>query len=67
MSERQLGRFDFEGGQYVKIVASGEVDTEEALDAIEEIIALKRKFLAREKAKGSQVPATDTEPKKNYD
>jgi hypothetical protein len=62
---RLLGRFDFEGGRFVKIEAFGEIDTEEALDMIEEIISLKRKSLAREKAKSSQGILMGKEPEKN--
>lgn len=48
--ERQLGRYDFEDGGYVQIVAGGKVDTESALDMLETIIALKRKEIERRKA-----------------
>ncbi len=45
--QRQLGRYDFEDGSYVQIVASGPVETEEALDMIKTIVELKRKELQR--------------------
>ena len=64
---RLLGRFDFEGGRFVKIEAFGEIETEEALDMIEEIIALKRKSLAREKAKSSREALGGKELQKNSD
>lgn len=44
---RQLGRYDFEGGGYVQIIAGGEVDTEAALDMIQTLLELKRKELSR--------------------
>jgi hypothetical protein len=46
-NERPIGRYDFEGGAYVRIAAFGEVDTEEALDMVETLIALKRNELKR--------------------
>jgi hypothetical protein len=46
-SERSIGRWDFEGGAYVRIAASGEIDTEEALDMVETLIRLKRQELER--------------------
>jgi hypothetical protein len=47
--ERQIGRYDFEGGLYVRISASKEIDTEEALEMAETIIQLKRQELKRKK------------------
>jgi hypothetical protein len=40
----------FNGISYVRIMAHGEIDTEEALEMVETLIALKRKELARRKA-----------------
>lgn len=57
--ERQVGRYDFEGGQYVRILATNDVDTEEALEMIETMVALKRKELARKKRAAIVVPAPD--------
>lgn len=48
-SERQISRYDFEGGQYVRIIATKEIDTEEALDMAQTMIDLKRRELARKK------------------
>lgn len=45
--ERSIGRYDYEGGAYVRISASGDIDTEEALDMVETLIELKRAELAR--------------------
>lgn len=45
--ERSIGRYDFEGGAFVRIVASPDLATEEALDMVETLIELKRKELAR--------------------
>ncbi len=39
---RQLGRYDFEGGAFVQILAGGNIDTEAALDMIETLLKLKR-------------------------
>lgn len=46
---RQIGRYDFEDGGFVKIVASAEIDTEEALSMVETIVELKRKEIERRK------------------
>jgi hypothetical protein len=46
---RQIGRYDFEEGGFVKIVASPEIDTEEALSMVETIVQLKRKEIERRK------------------
>jgi hypothetical protein len=62
--ERLLGRYDYEDGSYIKIAASGGVDTETALEMVETLISLKRKELERRrKAKTSaqSVRATDTD------
>jgi len=48
-SERQISLYDFEDGQYVRIVATKGISTEEALDMAETMIELKRKELARKK------------------
>lgn len=47
--ERQIGRYDFEGGAYVRISAFGEIGTAEALEMAQTIIDLKRKELERRK------------------
>jgi hypothetical protein len=47
--ERPIGRYDYEDGSYIKIVASGDVDTETALEMVETLIALKRRELERRK------------------
>jgi hypothetical protein len=47
IDDRQIGRYDFEGGAFVRISVSGDIDTEEALDMVQTIIDLKRKELAR--------------------
>jgi hypothetical protein len=46
---RQIGRYDFEEGGFVKITASPEIDTEEALSMVETIVQLKRKEIERRK------------------
>lgn len=55
--ERPIGRYDFEGGGYVRIVARGEIETEEALDMIETLISLKRKELQRKRKLAVTEPA----------
>lgn len=55
-NERPIGRYDFEGGAYVRIAASGEIDTETALDMVQTLIDLKRKELARKNAVSNVVP-----------
>ena len=49
--ERPIGRYDYEDGSYVRIMARGDLDTEEALDMVETLIAMKRKELARRKSR----------------
>lgn len=44
-NERSLGRHDFDDGSYVRIVTSGDLDTDEALMWVEILIATKRKEL----------------------
>lgn len=56
---RQLGRYDFEGGAFVQLLAGGDIDTEAALDMIETLLKLKRAELkAKPKAQtiGSDEP-----------
>lgn len=57
-SERQISRYDFEGGQYVRIIATKEIDTEEALDMAQTMIDLKRKELGRKKHLAIAPPAS---------
>lgn len=49
VSERRLGRWDFEGGGYIEIRATSDIDTEEALEMLETLIDLKRKELSRKR------------------
>lgn len=49
--ERPVGRYDYEDGSYVQIMARGDIDTEEALKMVETLVALKRKELARRKGR----------------
>lgn len=53
--ERPIGRYDYEDGSYVRILAGGDIDTEAALEMVETLISLKRKELARRKSTGSAV------------
>ncbi|MFZ3237108.1 MAG: hypothetical protein WA184_17285, partial [Stellaceae bacterium] len=48
--ERPIGRYDYEDGSYVRVVASGDIETEEALQMVETLIELKRRELTRRKA-----------------
>jgi len=48
---RQIGRYDFEDGGFVKIVASPEIGTEDALTMVETIVELKRKELVARQAR----------------
>jgi hypothetical protein len=47
--DRTIGRYDFEGGAYVRIAASDDLETEAALDMVETLIQLKRAELKRKK------------------
>jgi hypothetical protein len=55
--ERPIGRYDYEDGSYVRIMARGDIDTEEALEMVETLIDLKRKELERRKSRESSVEA----------
>ena len=56
-SERPIGRYDFEGGAYVRIAASIDLDTEEALDMVETLIQLKRKEIERANKRANATPS----------
>lgn len=58
---RQIGRYDFEEGGFVKIMASPEIDTEEALSMVETLIELKRAEIARRKQRIASQPALTIE------
>lgn len=49
VGEKRLGRWDFEGGGFVEIRATADIDTEEALDMVETLIELRRKELSRKR------------------
>lgn len=53
--ERQIGINDLEGGEYVRIVATMGVETEEALQWAEDIIARKRRELEMRKKQAPQM------------
>ena len=61
-NERPIARYDFEGGAYVRVAASGDIDTEAALDMVQTLIDLKRAELTRKKRDGyvATVIATPT-------
>lgn len=56
-NSREIGKYNFEEGGFVQILAGGTVDIEEVLDMVETLVHLKRKELKRRKASESQVPA----------
>jgi hypothetical protein len=58
--ERPIGRYDYEDGSYVRIVSGGNLDTEEALDMVETLIALKRTELKRRKTNEQRSPKLPT-------
>jgi hypothetical protein len=66
-NERSIGRYDFEGGAFVRIAASPDLDTETALDMVETLIGLKRKELERKKAAGKTKQVVDNLPRENPD
>ena len=53
---RQIARYDFEEGGFVKITASPEVGTEDALDMVETMIQLKRNEIALRKQRIARLP-----------
>lgn len=53
-NERLLGQWEFEGGGHVRIVASGDVDTGEALDMVDVLVGMRRKEVERRIAKARQ-------------
>jgi hypothetical protein len=55
--ERPIGRYDFEGGAYVRIAAYGEIDTEAALEMVQTLIDLKRAEIARKKVLANVAPS----------
>jgi hypothetical protein len=59
---RQIGRYDFEEGGFVKIIASPEIDTEDALDMVETMIQLKRNEIALRKQRIARQPVTRSDP-----
>lgn len=63
--EREIGRYNFEGGQHIRIVATHDLDTEEALDMAETIITLKRRELERKKRATSSERNDDISGEKN--
>lgn len=54
VKERSLGRYDFEGGQYVRMAASEGLDTEDALEMLMELIDMKRRELQRQSRLGNR-------------
>jgi hypothetical protein len=67
-AERQIGLNDLEGGEYVKIVATKGIDTEEALEWAADIIERKRRELTlrRERAR-RRVDDVSAEPENSDD
>jgi hypothetical protein len=52
--ERTIGRYDFEDGGYVRILAAGGLDTEAALEMAETLIAMKRAEMRRRKERAER-------------
>jgi hypothetical protein len=65
--ERSLGRYDFEGGGFVRITAGGNIDTEAALEMAETLITLKRKEIARRPQTQGVSNQAPTESRKESD
>jgi hypothetical protein len=65
--ERSIGRYDFEGGSYVKISASIDLDTESALDMVETLITLKRRELERKSKKANAAISADNVKSENFE
>jgi hypothetical protein len=63
---RQIARYDFEGGAYIQLVVSGNIDTETALDMIDPMLKLKRMEL-KAKPKTSPPPLGEAELDKDSD
>ena len=62
-SERPLTRYDFEGGAYVRVVVSGDIETEDALEMLEKLISLKREEIKTGKGRASvPIVRTQNEP-----
>jgi hypothetical protein len=55
VNEREIGRYNFEGGGFVRISTSPTTDTEEALDMAITVIELKRAELLRRKTRDSEL------------
>ena len=47
--ERPLARYDFEGGAYIRVVVSGDVETEYAISSLEKLLAMKREEIEQRK------------------
>jgi hypothetical protein len=65
--ERSIGRYDFEGGAFVRIAASPGLDTETALDMVQTLIELKRKELARKSKALNVIPGVDNSETENLE
>jgi len=59
---RQIGQYNFEDGGFVRIVATPEIDTEEALSMVETIVDLKRKEIERRKQRIASQPSDKFDP-----
>ncbi len=47
--ERPLARYDFEGGAYIRVVVSGDIETEYAISSLEKLLAMKREEIEQRK------------------
>jgi hypothetical protein len=49
-TRRVLGRYDLEGGSFIEIACTGDVDTATAIDVVSTLIDLKRAELKKQAA-----------------
>lgn len=54
VNEREIARYNFEGGGFIRLVADPTTDTYEALDMVETLIKWKRAELEKRKARESE-------------
>lgn len=57
--DRVIGVYSFEGGGFIALVTAGHIPTAELLDTVEDLIAIKRAEIARDKAKAEALTEKD--------
>jgi hypothetical protein len=67
--ERNVARYDFEGGGFVRISVGGAIETEQALSMAEKLIDLKRKEIKarNERSQNTTSPETNSNDESEYD